>query len=60
LLTKSDKLKRAGVAQSLLKVQRTLQAYSFEHSVQAFSALKKTGVEEALEVLNRWLQLDTL
>jgi GTP-binding protein len=60
LLTKSDKLKRAGVAESLRKVQGVLQAYSFEHSVQAFSALKKIGVEEALDVLNRWMQLDTL
>ncbi|MCG6968792.1 MAG: ribosome biogenesis GTP-binding protein YihA/YsxC [Gammaproteobacteria bacterium] len=60
LLTKSDKLKRAGVAQALQKVQQMLQDYAFEHSVQAFSALKKSGVEEALGVLNRWMQLDTL
>jgi GTP-binding protein len=60
LLTKSDKLKRAAVIDTVRKVQRMLQSYQFEYSVQAFSALKKTGVEETLVVLNRWMQLDTL
>ncbi len=60
LLTKSDKLKRAATTDALRQVQRALQPYEFEHSVQTFSALKKNGVEEAVTVLNRWLQLDTL
>ncbi len=59
LLTKSDKLKRAAAAESLRKVRQLLASYQFEHSVQAFSSLKKTGVEEALAVLNRWMQWDT-
>lgn len=56
LLTKSDKLKRGAVAESLRKVRHTLQPYRFECSVQAFSALKKTGIDEVLSVLNHWLQ----
>ena len=60
LLTKSDKLKRGAATDTLHQVQRALQPYKFEHSVQMFSALKKNGVEEAVTVLNRWLQLDTL
>ena len=58
LLTKSDKLKRAAAAESLRKVRQHLATYQFEHSVQAFSALKKTGVDEAIAVLNHWLELD--
>jgi GTP-binding protein len=60
LLTKSDKLKRAATAEALRKVRQALQGYRFEHSVQAFSSLKKTGVEEVLTVLNHWMQFDTL
>jgi GTP-binding protein len=58
LLTKSDKLKRMAATESLRKVQQMLKDYRFEHSVQTFSSLKKTGVEETLEVLNRWMQWD--
>jgi GTP-binding protein len=58
LLTKSDKLKRAAATESLRKVQQMLARYQFEHSVQTFSSLKKTGLDEAIAVLNRWLQLD--
>ncbi|WP_455211462.1 ribosome biogenesis GTP-binding protein YihA/YsxC [Kaarinaea lacus] len=59
LLTKSDKLKRSAAAESLRKVQQMLKNYQFEHSVQPFSSLKKTGVEEALGVLNHWMQWET-
>lgn len=60
LLTKSDKLKRGAAMESLLGVQRVLKNYRFEHGVQLFSSLKKTGVEETIEVLNHWLQLESL
>jgi len=60
LLTKSDKLKRAGAAEALHKVKQTLQNYRFEHSVQTFSSLKKAGVEDAIAVLNHWMQWDTV
>jgi len=57
LLTKSDKLNRMGVTEAVRAVHKQLQSYPGESSVQAFSALKKTGVEEAITVLNRWLDL---
>jgi GTP-binding protein len=60
LLTKSDKLKRGAAAESLQKVRRFLNGFEFESSVQLFSSLKKTGVEEAVTVLNSWLQIDLL
>lgn len=58
LLTKSDKLKRGAASEALRKVKQMLKTYNFETSVQMFSALKKSGTEEAVAVLNRWLNLD--
>ena len=57
LLTKSDKLKRGPASSSLLAVRRRLPALHPEASVQLFSALKKTGIDEARAVLNDWLTL---
>jgi GTP-binding protein len=54
LLTKSDKLKRGPAKAALLSVRRQLASLHPEASVQLFSALKKTGTEEAIQVLNRW------
>ncbi len=54
LLTKADKLKRGPAMSSLLKVQKAL-AEQHNVSVQLFSALKHTGVEEARAVLDAWL-----
>jgi len=56
LLTKADKLKRGPAMSSLLKVQKTL-AEQHNVSVQLFSALKHTGVEQARAVLDSWLAL---
>lgn len=56
LLTKADKLKRGPAMSTLLKVQKTL-AEQHNVSVQLFSALKHTGVEQAREVLDTWLAL---
>ena len=56
LLTKADKLKRGPAMSTLLKVQKTL-AEQHNVSVQLFSALKHTGVEQAREVLDSWLAL---
>ena len=57
LLTKSDKLKRGPASSSLLAVRRRLPTLHPEASVQLFSALKKTGIDEARAVLNDWLTL---
>ncbi len=56
LLTKADKLKRGAATNTLLKVQRTL-APQHGISIQLFSALKGTGVEQAREILDGWLGL---
>lgn len=57
LLTKSDKLKRGPAASSLLNVRRQLPGIHPQATVQLFSALKKTGLDEARAVLNDWLDL---
>lgn len=54
LLTKADKLKR-GPAQSTLLQVRNRIAGQDNVSVQLFSALKGTGVEQARQVLDHWL-----
>jgi len=58
LLTKADKLKRGQAASSLAKVRAALAAHSTLVSVQLFSALKKSGLDEARSVLERWLGVD--
>jgi GTP-binding protein len=52
LLTKSDKLKRGQAATALLQVKKELGDSA---TVQLFSALKKSGAEEARETLARFL-----
>lgn len=55
LLTKADKLKRGPARTALLSVRQTLASLHPEASVQLFSALKRTGTEEAMTVLDHWL-----
>jgi GTP-binding protein len=55
LLTKADKLKRGAAGNSLLAVRRRLPELHPDASVQLFSALKKTGIDEARRVLDDWL-----
>lgn len=56
LVTKSDKLKRGEQAKSLRSVQTAL-ADMPGASAQLFSAVKRTGVEEAREVIDEWLAI---
>ncbi|MGB1110094.1 MAG: ribosome biogenesis GTP-binding protein YihA/YsxC [Gammaproteobacteria bacterium] len=56
LLTKADKLKRGAATNIMLGVRRELQANYENATVQLFSALKKTGVEEVHQVLDRWFE----
>ena len=58
LLTKADKLKRGARQSSLLAVRKLLQESGAEATVQTFSALKQTGLDELIAKLNEWLQLD--
>ncbi len=54
LLTKADKLKRGAAQNTLLSVRRDLAELA-NVSIQLFSSLKGTGLEEAQAVLDRWL-----
>ena len=57
LLTKSDKLNRSEAASALASAQQVLGEVSTDQadvSVAPFSALKKSGVEEAATLLHAW------
>jgi GTP-binding protein len=53
LLTKADKLTYGAAKNTLLQVRKELSAMTFPLSIQLFSALKKTGIDEAHEALDR-------
>jgi GTP-binding protein len=55
LLTKSDKLKRGPATASLLAVRHRLGELHDRATAQLFSALRKQGVDQAREVISRWL-----
>lgn len=57
LLTKADKLSRNEAAKALQATRLELAPWSDQVSVQLFSSLKKTGVEEAERTLGGWLGL---
>lgn len=57
LLTKADKIKRGAQQNSLLKTRKLLKEAEVNASVQTFSALKKTGLDELVAKLNGWLEL---
>ncbi|WP_422136138.1 ribosome biogenesis GTP-binding protein YihA/YsxC [Endozoicomonas sp. ALD040] len=57
LLTKSDKLKSGVAKQALNNLKRELSEYP-QISIQLFSALKKTGVDQLAQRLDTWLLLD--
>ena len=56
LLTKADKLKRGPATASLHQVRKFLKETP-QNSVQLFSSLKKTGIDEAHDKLAAWLNL---
>jgi GTP-binding protein len=58
LLSKADKLSRERAVAVLGKVRGELAALSPRHSVQLFSSLKRSGVEEAEAVFSNWLGMD--
>lgn len=57
LLTKSDKLTRSEAAKTLSAVRSQLIPWAEQVSVQLFSSLKKTGMEEAEKIIGSWLGL---
>ena len=58
LLTKADKLKKGPANNSLLMVRKELQSLEGMVSVQLFSSLKKTGLDQLQSKLNEWLALN--
>lgn len=58
LLTKADKLKRGPATNSLLKVKKELAEMDGTFSAQLFSSLKRQGIAEAHQVLNRWFEIE--
>lgn len=54
LLTKADKLSQTAAANTLNKTAKQLSSFKHPLSIQFFSATKKTGAQEALQVLNHW------
>jgi GTP-binding protein len=55
LLTKADKLNFGAAKNTLLKVQREIA--EVDVTIQLFSSLKKTGIDEAHQVLDDWFGL---
>ncbi len=55
LLTKADKLSRQEASQTLRSVRQAIEVYGGQITVQLFSSLKKTGIEETEAVVAEWL-----
>jgi len=55
LLTKADKLKKGPATSALLKLRAELEPHRSLVSAQLFSALKHSGHEQLLAVLDDWL-----
>ena len=54
LLTKADKLKFGAARNTLLKVQKDLSQANIVVTLQLFSALNKTGIDDVHQVLDEW------
>ena len=57
LLTKADKIKRGAQQNCKLQTQKQLKEAGINASVQTFSALKKSGLDELVAKLDDWLKL---
>ena len=58
LLTKADKLSRGQVQSTVLQVRKHYELMQELLTIQAFSSLKKQGVDELIIKLNRWFALE--
>ena len=54
LLTKSDKLSQGKVSTEVLRVKKELAKLNGDITVQGFSSLKKTGLEQATNKIAQW------
>ncbi|MGL6029260.1 MAG: ribosome biogenesis GTP-binding protein YihA/YsxC [Legionella sp.] len=59
MLTKSDKLSRGDVKNTVINVRKHYELASHLVSVQAFSSLKRAGVDELITLLNSWFNWGT-
>lgn len=59
LLSKADKLKRGPANKALFDVRKAVKPMEAKVTVQLFSSLNKSGVDEAREVLADWFGFDT-
>jgi len=57
LLTKSDKLSQGKASTEVLKVKKVLSQLNADIKVQAFSSLKKSGVDQATNIITNWFQM---
>ena len=55
LLTKADKLKKGPAKSALLQLRAQLSEHPEQISLQLFSSLKRSGLDELHKVLNHWL-----
>jgi GTP-binding protein len=55
LLTKADKLSQGKCSAEVLSVRKKLAELNADITVQAFSSLKRTGVEQATKIICHWL-----
>jgi len=58
LLTKSDKLTRQEQTRTLRETRSALADFGEQVTVQLFSSLKKTGMDEAEKVIGSWFNSD--
>jgi GTP-binding protein len=58
LLSKADKLKKMAQGKQLAEVKRSLRQYANPVTVQAYSSLKREGIDALALVLRGWLQVD--
>ncbi len=58
LLTKADKLKKGAASKQMLMVKKAISEAGYEVTVQMFSALNKSGVDELKRVLDHWMEID--
>lgn len=56
LLTKADKLNFGNAKNTLLKVQKDLGRVGNEVTIQLFSALNKTGINDVHQLLDEWFK----
>ncbi len=59
LLTKADKLSRGQVQSTVLQIKRQYELVQELLTIQAFSSLKKQGVDELIQVMNQWMELES-